>query len=135
MSSTFVRDLHHYAENFCDTISMNKRSTSENLTSNLRHLCELYNFKPDYIAKKSGLSPRVIAYYLSGDRSPKVKDAELIAAVFGLEGWHLIMPNLPKDIQQTKNLKHLVKNYLNSSSEGRGMIDRVAEREAKYGNE
>lgn len=112
---------------------MKNQMPADSLSINLRHLSQLTGMKAEQIAKKSGLSQRAIAYYLSGERSPKVKDAELIAEVFGLRGWHLIMPDLPNDLRKSKALQRLIENYINSDDEGADMIEKVAEREAKYG--
>ena len=109
-----------------------KITTSKTLINNLSHLMILYDYDSAKVAKKSGLTKRAVQYYLNGERVPSIEKAEQLASAFGLEGWHLIMPNLPNDISQTKHLRCLVENYLSSSLAGRDVIEMVAEREAKY---
>ncbi len=96
---------------------------------------DLYGFDIDQVSKKSGLSRRVVAYYVKGERVPNIERAEQLAEVFGLEGWHLILPNLPSDINQTKHLNDLVNNYIASSRDSRELIDQIPQREAKSAHE
>jgi transcriptional regulator with XRE-family HTH domain len=112
---------------------MKKKTTVESLAQNLTLLMQLTNMKKPELSRKSGVSPRMIAYILNAERRATIETVDDLAKVFGLEGWHLIMPSLPKDLKTSKALQRLVENYIESSGEGRGMIDMVAEREAKYG--
>lgn len=116
-------------------LSMKKNTTVENLSANLRHLMGVYGYTQEQLVKKSGVSRRTIGSALKGENATSIKVAESLAEAFGLEGWHLIMPNLPKDIEETKHLNELVTNYVTASHEGKEMIDKVAEREAKYAHE
>lgn len=111
---------------------MKRESTSDTLIKNLNHLMVLYGYTADDVAKKSGITKRAILYYLNKERVPNIEKAELLASAFGLRGWHLIMPNLPKDISETSHLNTLVKNYISANSEGKKMIHMISEREASY---
>ena len=111
---------------------MRKISTIQTLSINLKHLMLMYGYTQEQLVKRSGVSRRTIGSALKGENATSIEKAEKLANAFGLEGWHLIMPNLPRDIEETKHLSDLVKNYIASSNDGKEMIERVAEREAKY---
>ena len=111
---------------------MSKKTTAEVFVENLNHLMLITELTAEEVGKKSGLTKRAVQYYMNGERIPNVCRAEQLASAFGLEGWHMIMRNLPIDIISSKKLQSLVNNYSNSSDEGKNMINMVAEREAKY---
>jgi len=110
---------------------MKKKTTTETLASNLRHLMDFSGFTITELVKRSGVSRRTIAYILKAENSTSIETAEALAKPFGLEGWHLIMHNLPHDLKASKSLNSLISNYIGSSSEGQNMIDLMAEREAR----
>lgn len=110
-----------------------KKNTAKSLVENLNHLMDSTGLNARQISERSGISPRAVAYYISGERVPDIEMAEKLAKVFGLEGWHLIMPNLPDDLKEHKRLRSLLENYNVASKEGKDHITMVAEREARYG--
>lgn len=107
--------------------------TEKTLSQNLKHLMELSGWNVEEVAKRSGVSKRMVSYVISMERKASITIAEDLAKAFNLEGWHLIMPNLPRDLEQSKALRRLIDDYIGSDNEGRDMISKVAEREAKYG--
>lgn len=107
-------------------------STTDTLITNLRALMEATGIKKPELAKKSGVSERMIAYLMAKERTPTVDVAEALGKVFGLTGWQLILPGLPIELAKNGRLEKLVKNYSKLSVNGREFVDRVAEREAKY---
>lgn len=112
---------------------MKKRtSTPETLASNIREMMRATGMTKADVAKKSGVSERMIGYILSKERSPTVDVAEALGRAFGLSGWQMIMPDLPVQLAKNGLLERLVKNYSSISEEGREYINRVAEREANY---
>ena len=115
-----------------ETRHMNRKSTVETLARNLEHLMDISGMNKPALSRKSGVSERMIAYILKGEKTSTIETAQRLAEVFGLEGWHLIMPNLPHDLEHSKRFNKLVQRYLNSSEDGKTMIDMVAERESKY---
>lgn len=110
-----------------------EKKTADTLARNLAHLMELTGWNAKEVSKRSGVSPRMVSYILTKDRVASIEIAEDLAAAFNLEGWHLIMPNLPQDLEHTKSLSKLIQNYISAGAEGQDMISRIAEREAKYG--
>lgn len=86
------------------------------------------------LARQSDVSQKTISNILNPEveQSPSIETAEKLAKPFGLEGWHLIMPNLPDDLVSSPSIERLLNSYINSSQEGRDMINKVADRESKY---
>lgn len=115
---------------------MNTRtSTIDNLITNLKMLIEVTKISYGDLAKKSQVSERHIKYILRGERTPSIEIADQLASAFGLTGWQLIMPSLPYDLARNGRLEKLIEHVTHSSNESRDYILRVAEKEAKYGNE
>jgi transcriptional regulator with XRE-family HTH domain len=110
-----------------------RKLPAENLIENLRMLLEKSSMPIPLLAQKSGVSKRMIDYILAGERKAGLDVADNLAAVFGISGWQLIMPNLRWEMVKSGNLEELIQNYVNSSEAGREFILSVAEREAKYG--
>lgn len=106
--------------------------TADQLSSNLSFLMALFGYKPAKMAQLSGVSPRMIAYILSGERIPTVDTADQLAKPFGLNGWQLLIPTLPDDIEQLKTIGEIVANYVDSSAEGKSLISMIAERESAH---
>lgn len=86
------------------------------------------------LAAKSGVSQKKINNVLNNTQDTGSGICDQLARPFGLVGWQLMVKDLPEAVlRDGHTLRSLVENYISSSSEGRLMIDRVAEREAKYG--
>jgi transcriptional regulator with XRE-family HTH domain len=83
------------------------------------------------LAKKSGVSQRMISSILSCESGCSVETADALAHAFGLTGWHLIMPNLSEDLLKSKAIQVLLESYVTASDEGRALIDAIAAREAR----
>ncbi len=92
---------------------------------------DLSGFTITELVKRSGVSRRTVAYILKAENATSIETAEALAKPFGLEGWHLIMRNLPHDLKASKSLNTLISNYIDSGAEGRNIIDLMAEREAR----
>jgi len=111
---------------------MEKPSTRQIVIANIRALMEAAGDSEHALAKKSGMRQSTLNNMLSGRHNISVERAEMVAKVYGLEGWHLLLRNLPKDLRESKTISRLFESYCASSDEGRAHISRVAEREAKY---
>ena len=110
----------------------NRPATSDTFIKNLAFLMNKTDMKPAGLARKSGVSPRMVAYVLSRERVPSIDIAGALAAAFGLTGWQLLAPFLIKDLEESGNLEKLITNYCDASKEGRDYISHVAEKEASY---
>jgi transcriptional regulator with XRE-family HTH domain len=102
------------------------------LVGAVRALMKSNGLKIPALAKKSGVSPRMIKYILAKQRTPTIDVIQAIAGAFGLKSWQLMIPNVKIDGATSRHLESLVKNYTQSSQQGQEYLDRVAEQEAKY---
>lgn len=114
---------------------MAKHSTKQILAKNLTFLMSQAGHSQHELAKRSGVSQKTISNILRQEQAAAVEMAEKLAAAFGLEGWHIIMPNLPTDLLAAKSMEALYASYIAASIEGRANIERIAEMEAKYSND
>lgn len=84
------------------------------------------------LSKKSGVAQKTINNILRKKTAANIDTVDALAAVFGLNLWHLIMPDLPEELIKSKSIEKLYSSYVNSSNEGRDLIERIAEREAAH---
>ena len=112
---------------------MKKReSAAITLAKNLHNLMKSTDMKKSALAIKSGVSERMIAYILTGERMPTIEIIEQLADALGVEVWEMMLRNLVADVKRAKRLKTLVENYQITNDAGRDYIDHVAEREVEY---
>jgi len=114
---------------------MNKPTTRQVVIANIRALMAAAEDSEHSLAKKAGMRQSTLNNMLSGRHNISIERAEMIAKVYGLDGWHLLLRDLPSDLRQSRTISALVSSYIASSSEGRQHISRVAEREARYGED
>ena len=84
------------------------------------------------LAKQSGVSAKTINNMTNTRFNVTLDSVDAVARVFGLTAWHLIMPNLPNDLIESKSLETLLAKYAMLPAEGRDQVDRTADREAAY---
>lgn len=104
----------------------------ETLAHNLSRLMDRQGHSERDLAKLARVSQKAINNILNQRSIAKLDTVEKIASVYGLTGWHLIMPNLNDDLLVPGRLEGLFNAYISSDEEGRDHISRVAEREARY---
>ena len=109
-------------------------TTRESFVRNLRYLMSMADMSQAELSRRSKVSQKTISNILSSEKNqvPSIETADMLAKPFGLEGWHLIMPNLPEDLISSTSVERLLTSYVSSSEEGRKVIDSIAEREAEY---
>lgn len=94
---------------------------------------ERHGYTQKGLADRAGVSQRTISNLLDPEKhSPTLESVDAVAAAFGLEGWHLIIPTLVDDLEGDTSIASMVKAYMRSSQNGKRHILRVAEREAEY---
>jgi transcriptional regulator with XRE-family HTH domain len=112
---------------------MNKRPHPKaTLATNLRHLMDLRGYSEAALARISDVSQKGINKILNQKGSATLDTLDKLAAAFGLNSWHLLMPDLPEELLSSKSLEKLYSSYRKAGPEGRKYIDHVAEREAEY---
>lgn len=57
---------------------------------------------------------------------------DAVARVFGLTAWHLIMPNLPADMLESKTLEQHVAKFCQLPKASRDQVDAFLDREAAF---
>lgn len=113
---------------------MNDRQLpQETLARNVRTLMRANQMSERDLASKAKVAQKTVNNILNQTKSPTLETVDKIARVFGLNLWHLIMPDLPDELlKPNSSIAKLYTSYRDASPEGRNMIDRVAEREAQY---
>ena len=107
-----------------------KETTKDYLARNILMLLDYHRWSKADLAKRSGVSSRMISYIINKERTATIEVADEIGAAFGINGWLMISPYLT--IDSYKKLDSLNSNYNKASKEGRSHIDMVADREATY---
>lgn len=109
--------------------------TRVTISRNLRAIMELTDMSQRDLEAKSGVSQRQISNILTQSTSCSIETADALAASFGLVGWHLLIPDLPKELLQSTSIGKLVTSYVRASDDTRHYMDQIADREGKYRNE
>lgn len=133
-ASSSSTDMHQRANtlHYSSNMHKEKQNVSETLIKNLKILMEDRGWKPKKLSDKSGVSPRMVAYILKGERVCSIEIAEQLANAFGLHGWELLIGDIPEHLLKSKKLEKLYKNYASATIEAQSYIDHIAEREAQY---
>lgn len=105
------------------------------LARNLAYLMKDRGWNQKETARRAGVDQKVISYIINERKSPGVDTVDSIAAAFGLNLWHLIMPTLIEDLSSDTSIRDVYEAFSKASSEGRRHIRQVAEREAEYNKE
>jgi transcriptional regulator with XRE-family HTH domain len=89
----------------------------------------------DDLAKKSGVTKRMIQYVLNKERVPSIDVAAALAGAFSINGWQLLVPNLKSELARCGQLEKLVQNYQRANLDAQRYLDGVAERESIYNSQ
>lgn len=108
------------------------RKAADLLASNLRMLMKKNKLSRSALAKRCGVSPRHLAYILASEKSATIDVLERIARVFGLECWQLISRDLTDSQSVNSQVSKVIHEYVQATEDGRELILKIAEREAKY---
>lgn len=117
---------------YAEDMPAQRQKPRESLSINLRHLMATREWNQVQLAKRSGVNQKTISNILNGRNTPTLDILDQIAAAFGLNVWHLILPDLPADLVNGGTIERLFENFIASGEKGREYINHVAEREAKY---
>ena len=110
----------------------NRPMPKEVLSRNLGFLMNLRGWTQAETAKRAHVDQKVISYVLRQAKTPGLDVVDKIAAAFGLNLWHLIMPNLPEDITSPTSIKDIYEDFFASDQEGKRLIAQLAHREAEH---
>ena len=109
-----------------------RQNPRDSLANNLRLLMAAREWNQVDLAKRSGVNQKTISNILNGRNTPTLDKLDLIASAFGLNAWHLILPNLSSELVNGGTIERLFQNFMASDQKGREYINHVAEREATY---
>lgn len=104
----------------------------ETLAHNVKVLMDHKGWSQPELARRSGVSQRSISDLLGYKKGSTTTTIDRIAAAFGLDGWVLLVPGLPKELLESGRLSKLVGSYSSANKKGREYIDKAAEVEARY---
>jgi transcriptional regulator with XRE-family HTH domain len=91
-----------------------------------------YGYSEREVEKRSGVSAKTINNMRNAKHKVTVENADTVASVFNLDGWQLLVHDLPEDLLESSSFRSMISNYARSGTDGRTAIDRTAEREAMY---
>jgi len=109
-------------------ISSDAKPTRVTLSANLRLLMEAADMSQMELSRQSKIPQRTISNMLNGKHSVSLDAVNAVAEVFGLTGWHIIMPNLPADLVGSPSIAKIVRAYINASPEDRRLLDMLSSR-------
>ncbi len=109
--------------------------TRDIVAANLAALMGHAQWSQRDLEAKSGVSQRQISNILTRSTSCSVETADALARAFGLEGWHLLVKDLPDDLVHSVSIAKLVAAYIQAGQETRNYIDTVAQRETVRGGD
>ena len=92
----------------------------------------LVDWTQEELAKRSGVAQRTVSGILNLQGDARVDTVDRLAQACGLRGWHLIMDDLPNDIEQCRSIAKMIENYLASDGAAQDYINHIAEREGTY---
>ena len=98
----------------------------EVLSRNLAFLMALRGWNQVETAKRAHVDQKVISYVLRQAKTPGLDVVDKIAAAFGLNLWHLIMPTLPDDLTAPTSIREIYDEFFACDSEGKKLIAQIA---------
>lgn len=117
---------------------MDKR-TKMAIAENLDKLMKHHGLSQKDVEGRSGVSQRTISNILNADAdprySPTIHIIEKLAASFSLPAWQLQIPDLPIEVLTSHNLAKIVDAYSTIDQNGRDMVSRISEAEARYSSQ
>lgn len=115
-------------------LSMPKKppgSTRATLAENVKYLRDARDWSQTYLAKVASVPQKTISNIEANRHSVSLDAVNRIAQAFGLEGWHLIIPNLPRELIESPTLSKLVDGYVAADPQDRKLIDMIAARHSQ----
>lgn len=98
------------------------------VSSNVRRLMKARDWSEHDLARKSGVSQKAINNLLNQVTGCTLTTAEKLAAPFGLNGWQLMVEEIPADAAFASTLTGIVVKFMRTDEKGRDFIRAAAER-------
>lgn len=103
--------------------------TRDAISRNLKMLMAHADYSQRDLAAKSGVSQRQISNILSGATSCSIEVADALGKAFNLNGWQLMIHDLPEALVDSPSISRLVDSYIHASAAARLYMDEIAARE------
>ena len=111
--------------------SVMRPRTTDTLVENLQALMSLRRISRSELARRSGVSERMLAFIFAGDRKPTIDTVEKLAKPLGVNGWQLILPGYAGHVAEKNHLDEVVDAYMHSSIDGKEVIHLIAVKESQ----
>jgi len=110
------------------------KTSHEAIASNLKRLMAERQLTQTQLADKTGVSQKTISNMINSGSvgSITTESIEKVARFFGIEAYHLMIPNLPTEELTNNEIEKIINYYARSTRESRVNIARVAELESRY---
>lgn len=102
------------------------------LATNLNFLMAKFRYSEKDLERLCGVSSKTINNMRNGRHRSQLDNVDAVAAVFGLNLWHLIMPSMIDSYESLADLTKLEAAYSHISPTARAYLLQVAERETAY---
>jgi transcriptional regulator with XRE-family HTH domain len=113
-------------------MAANRPATRQTLARTLRLLMDKTGLSEAEVARRAAISKKSVNNLLHARHAPNLDHVDAVAGVFGLNLWHMILPNLPDELLTSKSIDELIVRYSRADARGRESIDLVAEIAADY---
>jgi DNA-binding Xre family transcriptional regulator len=110
---------------------MSALSLGEIIADNVQRLMDARGWSESMLAQETSLAKKTVNNLINVRHDIKISTIEAVARALKIQPWELLMRGAP--ITDRDALGNLVDRYSKSSAEGREMILKIAEREARYG--
>lgn len=102
--------------------------------SNMRTLMRREGINGVELGKKSGKGQKTVSNVVSPTSSiaPTLTTVEQLLKPFRIEPWTTFIPDMPESRDALQDLNNLMRIYLSLDANGRAMVLRAAELEARY---
>jgi transcriptional regulator with XRE-family HTH domain len=102
------------------------------IATNLKALMQKRDWTQIELGKNAGVSQRHVSNILNQETDCTSEVLNALAGAFDLPGWLLSIPNLPVELLDSNAIPQLVRRYIDAGSQGRQLLDVMAEREATH---
>lgn len=108
---------------------MGGMGTKEILSRNLRRLIERSGWSYKEVARRAGpgISDKTISNIIEQVHDPKTDKISQVAKVFGLEAYHLLMPDFEPDALKSGSFDRLYHTYIETDDAGRQVLETTAD--------
>lgn len=103
-----------------------KDSIRDVLSDNVKGLMRHRGWKQTKVAEKGGIAQRTVSNVLNKTNDPSTEVIEALGRAFGVPGWTLLIPQVPTEILDSKELSNLVTTYLEAAAKPLSTV--IAER-------